>query len=73
MNKFTFIFILIIFISTFGYSQSKIQLGVTTEGSWFMPSETITNLRTQKKDGFGAGIGIYASRNLFWRVSGDIF
>jgi len=53
------------------YSQPKIQFGVTTEGSWFMPSETTPYFRDLKKDGFGVGIGVYASRNLFWRVSAD--
>ena len=62
--------ILCLFISS-AISQPKIQFGATTEGSWFMPSETLPNIRTQIKDGFGAGVGVYASRNLFWRVSAD--
>lgn len=64
--------ILLSCISTFSYSQSKTEFGLTTEGSWFMPSETISYSRAQQKDGFGAGIGVYASHNLFWRVSADI-
>jgi hypothetical protein len=52
-------------------AQPKIQFGVTTEGSWFMPANTFESTRDLIKDGFGAGIGVYASRNLFWRVSAD--
>jgi hypothetical protein len=53
-------------------AQPKIQFGVTTEGSWFMPSQTIPTIRDQIKDGFGAGIGVNAFRDLFWRVSADV-
>lgn len=55
-----------------GFSQSATEFGLTTEGSWFMPSETIPGFRDYQKDGFGAGIGVYASRNIFWRFSADI-
>lgn len=55
-----------------GFSQSITEFGLTTEGLWFMPSETIPSFRDYQKDGFGAGIGVYASRNIFWRFSADI-
>lgn len=71
MKKVTTI-IIFLFGSIFSYSQPKTEFGIATEGSWFMPSETISHLRVQQKDGFGTGIGVYASRNLFWRVSADI-
>lgn len=55
----------------FGYSQSKTEFGITTEGSWFMPHQTISR-DWATKAGFGTGIGVYASRNIFWRFSADI-
>ena len=63
--------ILCLFISS-AIAQPKIQFGVNTEGSWFMPSETTPYFRDLIKDGFGAGIGVYASRDIFWRVSADV-
>lgn len=66
------LFTIFSFLAFISYSQSKTEIGITTEGSWFMPSEDIPTLRNEQKDGFGTGIGVYASRNLLWRVSADI-
>jgi len=71
MKQLSLLLVILCLFTSSAIAQPKIQFGVTTEGSWFMPSETIPYFRTQKKDGFGAGIGVYASRNLFWRVSAD--
>ncbi len=64
---------IIIFTSftLFSYSQSKTEFGISTEGSWFMPHQT-NGRDWATKAGFGTGIGVYASRNIFWRVSADI-
>lgn len=70
MKKVLFMFIFIS-LALFSYSQSKTELGVTTEGSWFMPHQT-NGRDWATKAGFGTGIGIYASRNIFWRFSADI-
>jgi hypothetical protein len=53
-------------------AQPKIQFGVITEGSLFMPALTYESTRDLIKDGFGAGIGVFASRNVFWRISADV-
>lgn len=66
------LFTIFSFLTFISYSQSKTEIGLTTEGSWFMPSEDIPTLRNEQKDGFGTGIGVYASRSIFWRFSGDI-
>ena len=58
-------------ISTFGYSQTKTEFGLTAEGSWFMPQQNIGR-DWATKAGFGTGIGVYASRNLYGRLSADI-
>lgn len=71
MKKLSLLLVILCLFISSAIAQPKIQFGVTTEGSWFMPSQTIPSVRDQIKDGFGAGIGIYASRNLFWRVSAD--
>lgn len=55
-----------------GYSQSTTQFGVTAEGSWFMPQPPNNSREYSTKAGFGTGIGVYASRDIFWRVSADI-
>jgi len=71
MKKPLVILILLSCISTFSYSQSKTEFGITTEGSWFMPHRA-DGRDWATKAGFGTGIGIYASRNIFWRFSADI-
>lgn len=71
MKKLLIIFLFLCCISTLGYSQSKTEFGITTEGSWFMPQQPYGH-DWSTKAGFGTGIGIYASRNLFWRFSADI-
>jgi hypothetical protein len=71
MKRLLVIIILLSCISTFSYSQIKTEFGITTEGSWFMPHQTIGR-DWATKAGFGTGIGVYASQNLFWRVSADI-
>ncbi len=60
-------------ISTFSYSQPKTEFGITTEGSWFMPKQSIgQDWEWGTKAGFGTGIGVYASQNIFWRFSADV-
>ena len=54
----------------FNYSQSKTEFGITTEGAWFMPYHSLREFSC--KSGLGTGVGIYASRNIFWRFSADI-
>lgn len=63
--------LVLIFITLSGISQSKMEFGITTEGSFFMPSTTI-NHAEPNKNGFGAGIGIYASHNLLKWLSADV-
>ena len=65
----TLIILLFVCISTFSYSQSKTEIGLTTEGSWFMPQKT--EYGQKNKAGFGTGLGVYASRTVWWRVSAD--
>ena len=70
MKKFTSI-ITLLFCSIFSYSQPKTELGVATEGSWFTPRPN-NKYSEPNRNGWGTGIGIYASRNIFWRFSADI-
>lgn len=67
------IFILcLLFASHFSFSQEKTEYGISTEGSWFMPHREPEYRGLETKNGFGIGIGVYASRDIFWRVSADI-
>lgn len=52
-------------------AQSKIELGLTAEGSWFMPEKYSKNAPTNK-DGLGAGIGVYASKSISKKLSANI-
>ncbi len=55
----------------FSFSQQKTEYGISTEGSWFMPRKEPEYRGWKARNGFGTGIGVYASRNLFWRFSAD--
>ena len=70
MKKLLSILVFICF-SFVSYSQSKTEFGITAEGAWFMPQRTDGHEWTTKA-GFGTGIGVYASRNIFGRFSADI-
>jgi hypothetical protein len=61
----------LILMSVTAFSQSKTEFGITTEGAWFMPHQNYGR-DWSTKAGFGTGIGVYASRNIFWRFSADI-
>lgn len=71
MKKPLIIIVIMSCISTFSYSQSKTEFGLTSESSWFMPQQPYGR-DWATKAGFGAGIGVYASRTIFWRFSADI-
>ena len=53
-------------------SQSKLEFGLTTEGSWFMPGETYDYYLATNKNGFSTGIGVYASQKIYRGLSADI-
>jgi hypothetical protein len=71
MNKVLNAIIFFVCISGYSYSQPKTEFGITTEGSWFTP-RPISPFSESNRNGWGTGIGIYASRNIFWRFSADI-
>lgn len=71
MKKTLVIIILLNCISTLSYSQPKTEFGVTTEGSWFTPRPN-SEYSEPNRNGWGTGIGVYASRNIVWRFSADI-
>ena len=52
-------------------AQSKMEFGLTAEGSWFMPGKYSKDFSTCK-DVFGAGIGVYLSQNIYGKLSADI-
>lgn len=68
--KKTFLFLLFTCFSLLGFSQAKFNFGLTAEGSWFSPHQSIGR-DFQTKGGFGSGIGVYASRNIWGRLSAD--
>ncbi|WP_297101562.1 hypothetical protein [uncultured Draconibacterium sp.] len=71
MKQITIILSLL-FAGYFSFSQEKTEYGISTEGSWFMPHREPEYRGLETKNGFGTGIGVYASRYIFWRVSADI-
>ncbi|MFV0378275.1 MAG: hypothetical protein ACK5JD_13355 [Mangrovibacterium sp.] len=66
--------ILLTFLSGFGYAQSKAELGITAEGNWFRPYQGQDYYSRDRalKNGLGTGIGVYASRDIWWRLSADL-
>lgn len=62
----------LLFAGHFSFSQEKTEFGISTEGSWFMPHREPEYRGLETKNGFGTGIGFYASRDIFWNVSADV-
>ena len=52
-------------------AQSKIEFGVNTEGSLLIFGD-IPHYSQPKKNSLGAGIGVYASRNIVEKLSADV-
>ncbi len=63
--------VIFVFCSVLSFSQSKTEFGITTEGAWFTPLH-ISQFPESDRNGWGSGIGVYASRNILWRFSADI-
>lgn len=53
------------------FAQSKIEFGLISEGNLFIPGNS-SNYSTPKENGFGAGIGVYAAKGIFGKLSADI-
>jgi len=62
---------IICFLCSSAIAQPKIQFGVNTEGSLLFFGD-IPHYFQPKKNTFGTGIGVYASRNIAGKLSADI-
>ncbi len=59
-----------LFISSLSvFSQSKFEVGLTTEASWIMKNELTMSGHVGEKDSWGAGLGVYAALPVWWRFS----
>jgi hypothetical protein len=72
MNKLLVATFTLFCFSSLIFAQEKLQFGLSTEGSWLRPTDPTPSSQDLIKDGFGAGMGVYASRDIFWRVSADV-
>ncbi len=68
MKTITFIVLLLLCVSG-AFAQKKGELGVYTEGSWFMPKEKFD---MPLKNGIGIGAGVYYSRPVIGKLSASI-
>lgn len=64
--------LILICLTLSAISQSKLEFGIATEGSWFMPAETFDYYLPTNKNGFATGIGLYASHKIYHGLSVDI-
>jgi len=71
MKQFLLLVVVSCFLCSSAIAQSKIELGVNTEGSLLIFGN-IPHYSFPKKNTFGAGIGIYASRNIVGKLSADL-
>ncbi len=71
MKQLLLVFVILCLFISSAIAQPKIQFGVTTEGS-FMIFGDIPHYSYPKKNTFGAGIGVYASRNIVGKLSADL-
>ena len=63
--------VLLSFLCSSAIAQSKIEFGVNTEGSLLIFRD-IPHYSQPKKNSLGAGIGVYASRNIVRKLSADL-
>lgn len=71
MKQLPLLLLFFYFLGGSATAQSKTEFGITAEGSWFIPG-AFDSYSPPNKNGFGAGIGTYASKNLIGKLSGDI-
>jgi len=75
MRQISVFFLLFLLINTISSAQPKIEVGLTTEGSWVMKKElTNRSLHTGRKSNWGTGLGAYVAVPIWWHfsVSGGI-
>ena len=71
MKQLLLVLVTICLFFSSAIAQSKIEFGVTTEGSWFIPGN-YSRYSPPNKNGVGAGLGVYASRSIFGKLSADV-
>jgi len=71
MKQLSLVLVILCLFNSSAIAQPKIQFGVTTEGSFFIPGN-YDQYSPPNKNTFGAGIGIYASRNITEKLSADL-
>jgi len=71
MKQHSLLLVIICIFMSSAIAQPKIQFGVTTEGSLLVFGD-IPHYSQPKKNTFGTGIGVYASRNIAGKLSADL-
>jgi hypothetical protein len=71
MKQFLLLMVVFCFLYSSAIAQSKIEFGVNTEGSLLIFGD-IPHYSQPKKNTLGAGIGVYASRNIAGKLSADL-
>jgi len=71
MKQLSVLMVILCLIISSAIAQPKIQFGVNTEGSLLIFGD-IPHYFQPKKNTFGAGIGVYASRNIAGKLSADL-
>ena len=71
MKQLSLLMVVFYFLCSSAIAQAKIEFGVNTEGSLLLFGD-IPHYSQPKKNTLGAGIGVYASRNIAGRLSADL-
>jgi opacity protein-like surface antigen len=71
MKQFLLLMVVFCFLYSSAIAQSKIEFGVNTEGSLLIFGH-IPHYSQPQKNTLGAGIGVYASRNIAGKLSADL-
>lgn len=71
MKQFSLLMVVLCFLCGSAIAQPKIEFGLTTEGSLLIFGD-IPHYSQPKKNTYGAGIGVYASRNIAGKLSADL-
>jgi len=71
MKRLSLLLVIICSFCGSATAQSKIEFGLTTEGSWFIPGNYTGDSSTQKS-GLGASFGVYASKGISGKLWVDV-
>lgn len=71
MKQFSLLMVVFYFLCSSVIAQSKIEFGVTAEGSRFIPGNS-SRYSPPNKNSFSTGVGVYASKGIWGKLKAEV-